>query len=264
MSSYRAFFNSLPSSSGSPLGLSHYAALHECAYREVQPREQSVATPEGTQDPLSVGVYYHALWDHRPELSVDGDLTDDMVEALRLWRGYRNAWGTPEERFGLELVAREEPLDLGWITARLDTVYRVVWPEKLVAYGILVPAGTTLLHDHKTSGSIRPPDYYICGLQGRFYPTMWNERYPRNRVDGILFDEIVKHVNLRKIADKKGGASFNVHWAATPMDEQTRRQMLREWVTVAQDRERLTTKNYASCVDSYGHRCPFYSRCHAG
>lgn len=260
-STYQDFFAALPPSSGSPKGLSHYAKIYECAWKATRlPEEQAVETRSGT----SVGTYYHALWHQRPACTESGELTEDQVEALRLYDGYRDALDYPEVRFGVRELGREVELDCGFITARLDNLYEVVDPSKLAAYGVLLPKGARLIHDFKTAASAYQPAYYICGLQGRYYPAMWNvnEGGYVGTVAGILFDEIVKHKELRVKRTPKGGPSFNVHWAPAPMDQPARLEQLRAWCANADMLAEQRARNHASCIDTYGQICPHYHTCH--
>lgn len=259
-STYADFFATLPPSSGSPKGLSHYAKIYECAWRATRPPEEQVV--QG-QSGTSVGTYYHALWHQRPVCAERGALTEDQAEALRLYDGYRDAFGTPEERFGVRFLGAEIDLDRGFITARLDNLYEVVNPDKLAAYGVLVQAGNMLIHDFKTAASAYQPAYYACGLQGRYYPTMWNAGEGcADDIVGMLFDEIVKHKELRVKRTPKGGPSFNVHWAPVPMDQPARLEQLRAWCTNADMLAAQGARNHASCIDTYGQICPHYHTCH--
>lgn len=261
MTTYADFFAALPPSSGSPRGLSHYAKIYECAYKATLPAEQRAV--EVQQSGASVGVYYHALWHQRPVCAERGALTDDQAEALRLYDGYRNAFGTPEERFGLRLLGAEVELNRDFVTARLDNLYEVVEPAKLAEHGVLLPAGAKLIHDFKTAGSAYQPAYYVHGLQGRYYPAMWNAGEGcANDVAGMLFDEIVKHKELRVKRTPKGGPSFNTHWSPAPMDQAARFEELLAWCTYGDELAVRGARNRASCVDTYGQDCPLFHTCH--
>lgn len=263
MTTYADFFAALPPSSGSPRGLSHYAKIYECAWHAAQPPVQlAVEQLETEKRGAMRGAYYHALWQHRPSVSGPGELTDVQATAVRLYEGYAKAFCTPWERFGCSVVAFEKDFDFGWITGRADLLLRVVDPHRLEAHGVLLPTGALLIHDFKTSDSAKKAHYYVNGLQGRFYPSVWNASPEAEQCRGILFDEVVEHATLRIVRDKKGGSSFNTHWSATPLDQPARMAALRAWVDNAAELATRGARNEASCIDSWGTQCALYHTCH--
>lgn len=258
-----SFFASLPPSSGSPRGLSTLAKKWECAFRQTHASEAGVLP---VQPGPQRGTEYHALWEHDVDVSTpDGSLTETQADAVRLYRWYRSTWGSPELRFGLRSLGVEVNADAGpdLITLRVDTLYEVVDPAPLAAHGVLLNVGDRLIHDHKTASSAYTPQYYLLGLQGRYYPAAFNRANPTTPVAGMLFDEIVAHKDLRLSKTTKGGKSWNVHWAPAPLDPERRLASLRAYVA---DTNALNpeTKNEKSCVDMMGTVCPLYSRCHGG
>lgn len=263
MSTYQDFFAGLPANpGGSPKGLSYYASIYECAFRASQPQKVELTTGQAQR---SRGTWYHYLWQYRPSCPAKGDLTPEQESAVALYEGYAKCWGTPWERYGCVPLAWEQDFAVpeGWITGRADLVVSVQDPRALVPYGVLLEPGDLLFLDLKTSDSIKKPQYYVHGLQGRYYPAMWNAGQG-TKVKGILFDEVVEHAELRKTATKKGGSSFNAHWSPAPLDQEAVFTRLKAWVDFSQVLLTRATKNERSCVDSWGQECPLFSLCHTG
>lgn len=271
---------------GSLHGMSMHEMAAQCGRKanltakhrdKVDALRQEQRDPEETS-PLDVGTYFHALQENGMRGQLDGmvwDLTDsaynvDFHEAVRLYRGYADAWGSVLQRWGAELVGVEVPLPGSpevaariaakfgdGLTGRADAIVRIVNPDQ--AYqntGLLLKEGATYLLDHKSSGqkNAKQDWQFTFGNQSITYCLIYNEEHPEAPVEGFLFDLTVRHKTLRKEPelDKNGkvraGKSFHAFLAQVlPGDE----EIIQGLVNVSKYNRANDVPNAACCFNGF-------------
>lgn len=247
-------------------------------------RRQEVENAEEVEA-LETGTYYHALQENGLRGQLEGavwDQTDEaynihFTEAVRLFRGYQDAYGSALKRWGANLVGVEIPLggepgsDLALeierrmgapLTGRADAIIEIVDPAvALENTGLDLEPGCYLL-DFKTAKQKNSKQdwQFTFGNQEIAYTLMYNVEHPEAPIKGFLFDLVVRHVKLRKEPelDKNGkvkaGKSFYAYLAqALDGDEAIIRALLDAGAqNMAADRA-----NPAECFSGFG-ACPFF------
>lgn len=173
---------------------------------------------------FDVGVYYHLLH----EIAARGQLPDEawdvdealdvnFIEAVRLFQGWKKAFGTIEEKYGCAILGAEIPLpetDMGKqaakrmlggeLTGRADLVIQVIDPEAAQrntctehSSGLVLSKGVYIL-DFKTAGKYSESDYfkYQHDLQARAYLTLYNLEHKDRPAKGMIFDQLIKHTHF--------------------------------------------------------------------
>lgn len=222
---------------GSTRGISFWSKAASCGRKAVldeqEKAEPGVNPGEGEEDAgaLAVGTHYHRLhelgirgqlpteaWDMR-----DSAMSDAMLEAIRLYRGYVRDWvslgaryggaaitaefGIPATQAGAEAIRARLGDDL---TGRIDAIIDITDPQVAEQNTGLVLEPGRYLVDFKSlkSHSAQHAWSYQFSLQAATYLHIYNLENPANPAKGMIFDIIFKHQNLRKVADKRGGASY--------------------------------------------------------
>ena len=279
-------------------GSSHGMSMHETAAKcgrkanlnakhrdKVDDLRQEERDPDEVQA-LDVGTYFHALQENGLRGQLEDSIWDqtdeahsiDFVEAVRLWRGYNDAWGSMLKRWGAELIGVEVPLpgDVSehvalWLeeefgdklTGRADAIIRIV--DANVAYentGLLLREGGTYLFDFKSAGqkNAKQDWQFTFGNQAITYCLLYNLLHAANPVDGFVFDLTVRHKTLRKEAelDKNGklraGKSFHAFLAQIlPGDE----EIIKGLVRLSVENRKADKANPSHCFDGFS-PCPFF------
>jgi hypothetical protein len=221
---------------GSARGISFWSKAATCGRKavldeQIKEEEADTHTDEEDVGPMAVGTHYHRLhelairgqrfdevWDMR-----DSAMSAAMLEAIRLFRGYQRDWGSVGQRFGGTAVGTEVGIpateagaqaireEFGDdLTGRIDAIVDVTDPEAAFqGCGLALEPGRYLV-DFKSlkSNSAQHEWNYRFSLQAATYLHIYNLENPENPAKGMIFDIIFKHANLRKVADKKGGASY--------------------------------------------------------
>ena len=272
---------------GSTHGVSMYETAAKCGrlsnlkekFRERTDAQRAEALLRAEEpDALEVGTAYHALQENgmRGQLEdIIWDQTDaayDMhfIEAVRLYRGYNEAWGSCLNRWGAKLVGVEVPLGTNSqalqhevlrrmgapLTGRADAIIEIVDVEAARENtGLDLEPGRYLL-DHKTAGqkNAKQDWQFTFGNQSIAYAQLYNIEHPEAPIKGFLFDLIVRHATLRKEPqlDKSGkvkaGKSFHAFLAqALPEDVDT----IRALVEYGLANKAADRPNVAHCFDGF-------------
>jgi hypothetical protein len=188
-------------------------------------------------DGFAIGIFYHALMELDLQQKIPYDLegttdNENYNEAVRLFNGYRAAWGSSLRKWGARLLHTELILpfteavrkkarevfgtDYG-LTGRIDAVFDI--PDVQIAYnntGLLLPGPGLYLMDWKTgqSKSDRDPWEFTFGTQSIAYAALYNMEHPKAPALGLIYDKVVRHKDLRKFPEYhpsgklKGNKSF--------------------------------------------------------
>lgn len=177
---------------------------------------------KGKEDYFILGRIYHRLhemdirgqapneaWDARQEA-----MTKELREALRLFRGYKAAWGTAAEKWGMTDMRSEVPVpetEAGRalvtelfgevVTGRLDAVGYIADTDAVEARtGLVLPGPGHYILDFKTASKANVMDQYKFqfGSQGQNYILLWNHEHPDTPVKGVIFDQILRHKDIEK------------------------------------------------------------------
>lgn len=277
-------------------GSSHGMSMHETAakcgrkanlqalYRDKVSALRQEERDDEVADPLDVGTAFHSLVENglRGQLEdtvwdqTDGAYNVDFLEAVRLYRGYNEVWGSVLARWGAELVGVEVPLPANPetvaqlvgqyddnLTGRADAIIRI--RDSQTCYentGLLLREGGTYLLDHKTAKqkNAKQDWQFTFGNQQITYCLLYNIEHPEAPVDGFVFDLTVRHKTLRKEAelDKNGkvraGKSFHAFLAqALPGDE----EIIKGMVQISIENRKSNKANAAHCFDGFS-PCPFF------
>jgi hypothetical protein len=176
---------------------------------------------------FDVGVYYHLLHEiaARGQLpneawDVDEALDVNFILAVRLYQGWKKAFGTIADKYGCSVIGAEIALPEttmgkeqtrrllgGDLTGRADLIIQVEDPE-LARHntatehspGLTIPKGVYIL-DFKTAGKFSEGDYfkYQRDLQARAYLTLYNLEHKDRPAKGMIFDQLVKHTKLSRV-----------------------------------------------------------------
>lgn len=260
-------------------GMSHWITAAACGRKanlQEQHREKmdliraQEAKEDDGNDALSIGVYYHALMEMglRGQLGTETwDQTDtaldaNFLEAVRLYRGYRRAWGSPLDRWAAELIGVEVVLGEGERTGRADAVFNVLDPGK--AYentGLLLPSPGIYIVDWKTGGAISDRDQWDFGfgVQSINYITLAKRMHPEWNIQGMIFDKIIRHKFLRKevipSGANRGGASFYAYLAKYQDGDE---KIVDQLVSIGSRNTTLNLANPAACF-SGAKPCPMFT-----
>ncbi len=272
-------------------GISYYAAWAGPCGKKIQLDESLRDQGTDRENPVDargfhyfdVGTYYHLLHeiaargqhDHETWDCTDGSLDVDFEEALRLFRGWKLAFGSLEEKYGARLLGAEVDLPGdyvksakimlefgGLLTGRADAVIEIHDPQAAMlntqtekSSGLILQPGVYIV-DFKTSGSYSDLDYfkYTRDLQARNYLALYNRVHPEKPAVGFIFDQINKHANLRRTPtyDKNGkmkaSSSFHAYVQLPAPDDA---QALQQLVRVARINRDNPKANPAACIGQY-------------
>lgn len=271
-------------------GISYWAKAASCGRKAnleeaAGPREARVEGMDDDPDALMVGTYYHQLHEMKirgqtSDLVWDGQneaFTPSFTEAVRLFRGYMDHWGSVGARWGGHVVGTEVGIpqtDAGRakirklfgddVTGRVDALVEVTDPAQVYENtGLTLEPGLYLL-DFKSLKSHSEQHRWSYGfsLQAATYLEIYNLEHPEAPAKGMLFDCIFKHKALRKIPDAKGGSSFQAYLQApNPSDP----QVIEALVTLGKRNVSEDIANPAECLSGFSPcfwfrsgKCPRY------
>lgn len=243
----------------------------------VQIRSTEAAEQDG-DDPLDIGTAYHLL----QELALRGqfdnevwDQTDDamsgnFLEAVRLYRAYTRNWGSALQKWGAELVGVEVLIPsteagkaaalalMGSAdTGRLDALIRVTDPEGVFARtGLQLPGPGVYLLDHKTGGKVSEKDMwkFTFGNQSINYVYLYNLDNPTEPCQGIIFDKVIRHVNIvkepvfTKTGTLKQNKSYHHYIAQVLPDDEL---IIKNLIEQGRENVRLDRANPAQCFEGF-------------
>ena len=266
-------------SGGSGRGISFYSTAATCGRRavlqEIEKATAQLEAEEGVEElsGTGTGTAYHLLHEHCSSDGAwdarDGAYTPNFIEALRLFRGWKAAWGSMEEKYGAEVLGSEVDIeDAGElfgarVTGKIDKLIRIVNPAAAFAStGLHLMPGVYLV-DYKALKSFGKNDElkYSSSLQGANYLALYNKLHPEEPAVGMLFDIILKHRELTRLPayDSKGavkkGPSF-VHLLQTPGPRDV--EKISALVHIGSRNFNENLANPSACIDFFS-VCPFYS-----
>lgn len=217
-------------STASPRGLSYWSACARSG-RSVRLSEQygegreaesaDRAEKYGNQgkcDPLVLGSMYHLLQQKDFTGQLEGEVWDatlegltlEMLEALRLFRAYKEKWGSAVQKWGFDAGTYSSELmlpvtDAGKalvrevmgedVTGQLDGVGYISDIAAVEARtGLILPGPGYFILDFKTAGQKNAGDEFkfAFGEQAMNYISLWNLENPDRQVRGMLFDQITR------------------------------------------------------------------------
>lgn len=260
-------------SGGSGRGMSYYSAASRCGRRSrlQDERHQSVVEQgnEGlpqTKHALVIGSIYHLLHEQlrRPRPDLELDFTEavtnpNVVEALRMFRGFKNIWGAGYWGRTVEVEHRLHTTIGGEVVSGTMDMVAELDEEAAARAQRRLPGITPgrYVIDWKTADSDSDGVALAEGLQAMWYPTLWNRMYPATPVEGIIFDIAMKRGRRKDRA--MYATDFQAVLVRTPPDNEGEvidalRGMVKQGaLNVLHD-----IPNRAECVDWRGQVCPFY------
>jgi len=242
----------------------HYARMDEIRRQEAEENEGD--------DALSVGTYYHALmemdlrgqFDNEVWDQTDPALDGNFLEAVRLFKGYKTAWGSPLRRWGATLVGVELALGSDNHTGRADAILDI--QDTATAYentGLLLPSPGIYIVDWKTGKAKSDRDQwdFTFGNQSINYLMLVRKEYPQWDVKGMIFDKIIRHKILKKNAEfhktgtLKGDKSYWAYLAQTTAEDA---QVVTNLIQIGTRNVENNEANAAACF-SGAKPCPMFT-----
>ncbi len=203
---------------GSEAGMSYWSTAAACGKRALLDKRKALSGDRLKH--YDVGSVYHKLhelWrlgDH-VELEIDklpAELTTpEMVEAIRLFNGWRVFW--PKDYWGRTLAVEQEvavTLLNEKVTARPDLVVDITEEDlPRIKSRVELPGPGRYIIDFKTAAGENDPLVYSESLQAVWYCNAWKEA-TGEQCEGIIFDIIYKHPRRkdRSITEESFGAVF--------------------------------------------------------
>jgi hypothetical protein len=261
-----------PEHGHSGCGISYYSEFYKCARKANLAAQQQalvqLETEEGDEIVATdVGTAYHALHEADIKMEIGAEALVDAREvsyspshreALRLFRGWKATWGSLESKYGMSDLRAEFPIGSEGepvegldapLTGRVDFVGHIGQEGLQTVFGYLgieLPGEGYYLGDFKTSGSKNKNDsaQYTYGLQAQAYLYLWNQKFPGTPARGIIFDQIVRHKDLK-------GGSFVTHVA---YPDPNAKEMLRAFIHGAIALREANRANASACIDKFSNK----------
>lgn len=217
---------------GSGRGVSFWETPNFCGRQAklkiLNPPPAEAGGTEDEPNALRIGTFYHAL--HEASLAGQQagqvwDMSDtavqdpDWMEALRLYRAYTRDWESPLVRFRALLKSVEIKMPQLDSTRALvrelfgkgeeDVTFKADWIGEVSdldhvqqTTGLHLREPGLYIFDHKTAGARKPINEwkYTFGNQALTYLHLYNLEHPEAPAKGMIFDEIIKHVDISKDA----------------------------------------------------------------
>ena len=267
---------------GSGRGMSYYSAAARCGRRARLSEERREAFTAAGRDGLprdknafAIGSIYHLLHQQarEPRADLELDFSDaytniNVIEALRMYRGWMNVWG--RDYWGRTLAVERKLPESGaevreaiartfgaQVNGTVDMVVELGDDDAVRAQRRLpgIQAGRYVL-DWKTADSDADGVAYALGLQAMWYPALWNWCYPDAPVSGIIFDVALKRGRRRDRA--MYADDFQAFFVETAQNSHQRVvSLLRGMVRQGRLNVLHDVPNRAECVDWRGQTCPF-------
>lgn len=281
MSESLSIYQQIVRTGGSGRGVSYWSVPAMCGRKRRLMTEHADVDTIVDHTALNTGVYYHYL----KEIWLKGRVPDDQVidmdpvqdaewgEAVRLFNWHREEF--PRNYWG-EIVAVELKLPINdehkqkvieWIghdesTGACDLVVKMSAADVLRISedrDIELPGPGIYIIDHKTSGA-RKSDTdakanYTSSMQCLKYMHMLSLAF-NEPVRGMVFDVLIKHKTLRRVADGRSGSSVQT-FVATPRAENAR--IVKAAIAYGMHQREHDLANPFACYD-YGRECVFLSR----
>lgn len=247
-------------------GNSYWKQAVKCGrFTNLQAQLPEKSSMPGTDlNPLRIGTFYHALHEHhaKPENAI-WDMTNTMVEdidwmeALRVFRAYVQDWGSVWEKWGFQDYKVEADFEIPvpgleeMFTARLDGIGRIDDIDGVYQRtGLQLPEPGLYVLDLKQAGQLNSMHEweFQFGTQGAAYSWMAGAK-------GTIFDEVVRHKQIRKHANIRGGASYQHIFAAANPDAEI---LIRKMVERGKLNILTDWANSTACFDGYK-PCPFFT-----
>lgn len=281
MTEVMSVYQNIQRTGGSGRGVSYWSVPAMCGRKRRLMSEHPEVDTIVDRTALDTGTYYHALKEMwlkgaMPEnFIIDADPVQDMEwgEALRLFDFSRCMF--PRDYWG-EIVAVElkMPIDENHAekvkaffghaeaTGACDLVVRMNAADvsRIEADRAIELNGPGVyIVDHKTSAARKSEmdarRDYTSSMQCLTYMQMLGLRISEP-VKGMIFDVLVKHKNLRRYEEGRGGASVQT-FVAFPREED--KEIVRAAFDYALTQRQQNMPNPFACYD-YGRECVFLSR----
>jgi hypothetical protein len=274
-------YGAIKKSGGSGRGVSYWAVAALCGRKAALAAQHPDIDSFGESTALSVGSYYHAL----KEMWLTGQFAEDLIidveptldlewaEAVRLFAWHREMfpkgyWGQPvavELKMPINDEHKAKVVD--WIghdesTGQCDLVVKMsaqdvarIQEDRSIE---LAGPGVYII-DHKTSG-MRKSEMdarasYTQSLQAKKYMFMLGLAF-NEPVQGMIFDVLVKHKQLRRYDEGRNGASVQTFFTR-PGQEDGR--VVRAAIDFGKGARDRAEPNPFACFD-YGRECVFLSK----
>ncbi len=275
----------------SPWGISTHSDWIECGWRaHLRAIERALKreVPDGDDAPepgvaevsrklnyMRVGLYGHKLFEGRILRGLSRDIIWDarasafdqeLIEAVRVYRGYHANWGSIEEKWGCEIIgaetllgglagtelaARVAALFGGPLTGRADCVINVIDPEPAFRNtGHHILPGRYIF-DYKFSARHGPKDDIKFGpgsLQAQAYLWLDAVEHGEEAALGTIFERVIGHKEISK-AKSYGSYIVYPHLRAD--------KRLRAMVRLSMLHQANPQPNPTACTDAFGRECYF-------
>lgn len=274
-------FQQIQRTGGSGRGVSYWTVPAMCGRKRRLMTEQPDIDTIGDHTALDTGIYYHALkeWFYLGKIpdgtAIDLDPVQDMEwgEALRLFNWHREQfdrayWGeivAVELKMPINEAHKEKVVD--WIghdesTGACDLVVKMSAEDvsriqedraiELNGPGIYIV-------DHKTAAT-RKSDTdaranYTSSMQCLKYMHMLSLAF-NEPIRGMVFDVLVKHKSLRRVADGRNGSSVQT-FLAIPRPEDA--AIVKAAIAYGMHQREHNLANPFACYD-HGRECVFLSK----
>jgi hypothetical protein len=266
---------------GSGRGVSYWTVPAMCGRKRTLMTEHPTVDTIIDHTALNTGIYYHVLkeWFYSgriPEgtvLDMDPVSDPEWGEAVRLFNW--SAAEYPRDYWG-QVVAVELKMPINedhaqkvieWVghdesTGACDLVVKMSDADvsRINAdRGIELPGPGIYIIDHKTSGARKSDTdakaYYTSSMQSLKYMHMLGLAF-NEPVRGMVFDVLVKHKNLRRVADGRNGSSVQTFIAYPRLEDA---KVVKAAIDYGMWQRDANKANPFACYD-HGRECVFLSR----
>lgn len=266
---------------GSGRGVSYWVVPAMCGRKRRLMSEHPEVDPIVDRSALDLGTYYHFL----KEIWLKGEMPEDVVidadpvqdlewgEALRLFNWHRDYF--PRDYWGqivaveLKLPASEDHAkkieqEFGHeeVTGACDLIVSMTEADVQrveLDRGVKLNGPGIYIVDHKTSGNRRSDmdarSNYTASMQCLTYMYLLNLAFGKP-VKGMIFDVLVKHKNLRRYDEPRGGSSVQT-FVAFPREEDG--NVVKSALALAKHQREENRANPFACYE-YGRECVFLNR----